>query len=167
MVATPSSHLGGRAMSCSIALSPDERNALLDHYRTDPDPQVRLRAHLILLLADGHPWSLLVAVRYCSTATIARWQKRFQRGRLDALFGRRRGPRPRATAGWAALVVRWVTESTPRVFGFLRSRWCCALLALLLWRRYRLGVSRETVRRWLHQYGFVWRRPRPVLRRPD
>jgi hypothetical protein len=32
---------------------------------------------------------------------------------------------------------------------------------------YRLAVSRETVRRWLHREGLVWRRPRPVLRRQD
>ena len=41
------------------------------------------------------------------------------------------------------------------------------MLALLLWRRHRLEVSRETVRRWLRQADLVWRRPRPVLRRPD
>ncbi len=28
------------------------------------------------LLADGHPWSLIVTVLYCSTRTIARWKER-------------------------------------------------------------------------------------------
>jgi putative transposase len=67
----------------------------------------------------------------------------------------------------SAVVVTWVTARTPRSFGFFRSRWCCAVLALLLWRQYGVHTSRETVRRWLHQAGIVWRRPRPVLRRPD
>jgi transposase len=49
----------------------------------------------------------------------------------------------------------------------LRSRWCCGLLALALWQTYRLAVSRETIRRWLHREGLAWRRPRPVLRRRD
>ncbi len=153
-------------MSCSITLTPDERNTLLDHYRADPDPQVRLRAHVLLLLADGHPWSLITAVLYCSTATIARWKGRFEGGRIEALFGQPRGRSP-ASGTWAALVVRWVTTLTPRAFGFLRSRWCCALVALLLWQTYHLAVSRETVRRWLHQQQVVWHRPRPVVRRPD
>ena len=52
-------------------------------------------------------------------------------------------------ARWAAIVVSWVTEMTPRAFGFLRSRWCCEVVALLLWQRHGVDVSRETVRRWL------------------
>jgi transposase len=155
-------------MPSSIALLPEERNTLLDYYRCPfHDPHLRLRAHLLLLLADGHPWALIAAVLYCSTRTIARWKARFEQGRLDALLGRPRGPRPRLAADWAALVVRWVTEQTPRAFGLLRSRWCCGLVVLLLWRTYRLAVGRETVRRWLRQADVVWRRPRPVLRRQD
>jgi transposase len=49
----------------------------------------------------------------------------------------------------------------------LRSRWCCATVALLLGRLHGVAVSRETVRRWLHRADLVWRRPRPVLRRQD
>jgi putative transposase len=154
-------------MPCKIALSADERNTLLFHYRSDPDPQLRLRAHLLLLLADGHPWALIAAVLYCSTATIARWQRRFLEGRVEALFGRPCGRPPRLAACWAAVVADWALRLTPRAFGFLRSRWCCAVLALALWQTYRVGVSRETVRRWLHRHELVWRRPRPVLKRQD
>lgn len=154
-------------MYSSIALQPDERKTLLDYYRTHPDPSVRLRTHIVLLLADGHPWSLLTAVLYCSTATIARWQKRFQQGRVPGLLGLPRGPAPRWPARWRAVVVDWVLSKCPRDFGFLRSRWCCAALALVLERLHQVRVSCETVRRWLHQQDIVWRRPRPVLQRQD
>jgi transposase len=60
-----------------------------------------------------------------------------------------------------------VTTQTPRAFGFLRSRWCCEVLVLLLSRWFELHVSRETIRRHLHTADLVWRRPRPVLRRQD
>src|SRR5205085_10778722 len=46
-------------------------------------------------------------------------------------------------------------------------RWCCAVVVLALGQTYRVRVSRETVRRGLRQADLVWRRPRPVLRRPD
>jgi len=65
------------------------------------------------------------------------------------------------------VVAGWVLGLAPRAFGFARGRWCCAALALLLWRQYRVEVSRETVRRWLRQADIVWRRPRPVLARAD
>jgi len=154
-------------MDFSIQLTPEERNTLLDYYRADPDPQLRLRAHIILLLAAGYTWAVIAAVLFCSRRTIARWKKRFHQGRVEALFGQPRGAPSRLGRRWTEVLVGWVTEQTPRAFGFLRSRWCCEVLALLLWRLHRIDVSRETVRRHLRQADVVWRRPRPVLKRPD
>jgi putative transposase len=155
-------------MSASISLAAHERNTLLDYYRCPyHQPELRLRAHILLLLADGYAWATIAAVLYCSTRTIARWKGRFEESRLDALAGARRGPKPRLATRWAALVVSWVIEQTPRAFGLFRSRWCCAAVVLLLWRTHHLAVSRETVRRWLHRADLVWRRPRPVLSRTD
>jgi len=154
-------------MNSTISLSADERKALLDLYRRGTDPEVARRAHIILLLADGLPWGAITAVLFTSPSTIARWQQRFQEGGLEALAGRPSGRRPWFGWHWAAVVVRWVMERSPRDFGFLRSRWTCAAAAVLLWSYFHLAVSRETVRRWLHREGLVWRRPRPVLRRRD
>jgi putative transposase len=154
-------------MSSSIALSPAERNTLLDYYRAHPDPALRLRAHLVLLLADGYTWALISAVLFCSSRTIARWKRRFQHGRVEALLGLPRGAPPRFADRLAQVVVGWATQAAPRAFGFLRSRWCCATLALLLWQQAGVRVSREAVRRWLRRADLVWRRPRPVLRRQD
>jgi transposase len=139
----------------------------LDYYRGHADPAVRLRAHIILLLADGHTWGLITTVLFCSSRTIARWQKRFQQGGLAALSGQPRGAPVRYGRYWLSLVVRWFTTFSPQAFGFFRSRWTCAVAALLLREQHRLRVSPETVRRWLHRGDLVWRRPRPVLERRD
>jgi putative transposase len=154
-------------MSHSITLTADERAALLDYLRRSPDPALRSRAHIILLLADGLSWSVITAVLFCSSRTVARWQERFRQGRVPALLGHTRGAPVRLGQRWTDLVVEWVERHRPRDFGFIRSRWCCALLALLLQRDYALDVGRETIRRWLHREGLVWRRPRPVLDRTD
>ena len=37
-----------------ICLTPTDRAALLDDYRRGADPEVRLRAHILLLLDAGH-----------------------------------------------------------------------------------------------------------------
>jgi transposase len=150
-----------------ITLTPQERSALLDLLRKGPQPTLRLRAHIILLLADGLSWAAIAAVLYCSTRTISRWKQRFEQGRLAALQGQPPGAASCWADRWAAVVVGWVTTQTPRAFGFFRSRWCCAVLALLLWHKYQVAVSRETVRRWLRRADLVWRRPRPVLSRQD
>ena len=154
-------------MSCTIALRADQRKALLRLYRHGADPLVARRAHILLLLADGWPWDTIMAVLFTSPSTIARWQQRFLEGGIEALAGRPLGRRPSLGRQWAGVVARWVAEHAPRDFGFLRSRWTCALAVVLLWACFHLDVSRETVRRWLHREDLVWRRPRPVLRRKD
>jgi putative transposase len=150
-------------MSFSIALRPDQRNTLLDLYRRHSDPALRLRAHLILLLDQNFSWSLIAAALFCSTRTIARWKQRFEQGSIDALYGQPRGAPSRWGTRWITLLVAWVTQKCPRDFGFLRSRWCCETLALVLFQVHRVEVGRETVRRWLHQGQLVWRRPRPIV----
>jgi transposase len=154
-------------MTVSISLTPRQRKDLLHLYRCHTDPEVRRRAHILLLLAEGYTWATIAAVLFTSPSTIARWQERFLDGGLSALAGRTPGRRPLFWGYWAGIVARWVIQNTPRDFGFLRSRWTCALLVALLWRWFSLEVSRETVRRWLHRQEMVWRRPRPVLHKPD
>jgi putative transposase len=154
-------------MDGSVSLGRGERKRLLGWYRRSPDPAVRLRAHILLLLSDGHAWATIAALLFCSTRTIARWKRRYEEGGLDALAQERRG-RWSNIAGWVArVVVFWVTQRTPREFGFLRSRWSCGTVVILLAEVCHLKVSAETVRRWLHAEKLVWRRPRPVLAPKD
>lgn len=152
-------------MDGSIVLGSSERKRLLEIYRGKEahPPQVRLRAHIVLLLSEGHTWSLIESVLYCSAATIARWKNRFDAGGVEALLEERRGRITTVLAGWAWLLVNWIRTCTPRDFGYCRSRWCCATLSLLLCSRHGVKVSAETVRRCLHDQQMVWRRPRPVL----
>ncbi len=124
---------------------------------------MRLRAHIILLLAEGYSWAVIAGVLFCRTRTIARWKSRVECDGISEVLG---APPPEASregSGWREVVVEWVLKYSPRDFGFLRSRWCCGVLVLVLVETYELQVSRETVRRWLRQEQIVWRRPRPVV----
>src|SRR5687767_3933359 len=147
----------------SIVLTRGQRNRLLELYRTESRPCVRLRAHILLLLADGYAWAMITAVLFCSSATVARWKSRFESGGVEALLDETRGRASPLAAGWVFVVVAWVKRHTPRDFGYCRSRWCCATLLVVLWDVHHVKVGAETVRRWLHRSGLVWRRPRPVL----
>jgi putative transposase len=151
-------------MDGSIVLGSSQRKRLLEIYRGGKElhhSQVRLRAHIVLLLSEGRPWSLIAAMLFCSTATIARWKDRFESGGVEALLEENRG-RCSLLGGWALIVVLWAKGCTPRTFGYFRSRWCCATLALALRDCHGVKVSAETIRRWLHDRQMVWRRPRPV-----
>jgi transposase len=150
-------------MDGSIRLEAQERKVLLQCVRRGTNPDERLHAHVLLLLADGWSWNLITAVLFTSSSTINRWQRRFRAGGLPVVLGAR-CPTPSGwSRWWMALVVQWVTLRSPTDFGFLRSRWTCATVVVLLREDHGVTVGRETVRRWLHQEGLVWRRPRPVL----
>ncbi len=151
-------------MDGSIVLGSGQRKRLLGIYRGEeahPAP-VRLRAHVVLLPAAGHAWSLVAGVLFCSTATIARWKERFEHGGVGALLAERRGRAATLLVGWVLILVGWVKTRTPRDFGYCRSRRACATPALVLWDVHRVKVSAETVRRRLRGQRTVWRRPRPV-----
>jgi putative transposase len=153
-------------MDGSIVLGSSRRKRLLEIYRGGKElhhPQVRLRAHIVLLLSQGHSWALISSVLLCSTATISRWKDRFESGGVEALLEENRGRAATLLGNWAWLLVFWVKVLTPRRFGYFRSRWCCATLALVLYNSHGVKASPETVRRCLHAQNLVWRRPRPVL----
>jgi putative transposase len=151
----------------SIHLTPADRQMLLYHYRRSASPDIRLRAHVLLLLGAGHPWATITAVLYCSFSTISRWKRRYEAEGIETVLGRPRGRRPSGIHRWAALVVRWVLTLAPAEFQFTRSRWSCEAVAVVLREDYRVRVSRETIRLWLRAAGLVWRRPRPTIRPKD
>jgi transposase len=150
-----------------MRLTPVERQVLLGHYRHSPDPGVRLRAHILLLLASGYPWATVSAVLFCSVSTISRWKQRFEAEGVDCVFGKPRGRRRSGVHIWASLVVRWVLTLSPADFRFARSRWSCDAVSVVLREDYRVTVGWETVRLWLRSAGLVWRGPRPVIRPKD
>ena len=116
-------------MDGSIVLGSSQRKRLLGIYRgKEAHPaQVRLRAQIVLTLADGHSWSLIEQMLFCSTATIARWKDRFDSGGVDALLEERRGREATLLVNWALILVSWVKTLCPRDFGYCRSRWCCTV----------------------------------------
>jgi transposase len=145
-------------MDGSIRLSAKERKTLLQTYR---GARIARRALILLLLAEGWSYRRIREATFVSPTMIAAVKRNFSAGGVAQVLGGE--ARPVVVASWLMVVVRWLLNSTPQDFGFFRSRWSCAVLALLLWQREGIRLSPETVRRGLHRMQFVWRRPRPVV----
>jgi hypothetical protein len=58
-------------------------------------------------------------------------------------------------------------KAAPRAYGWCRTRWSCATLAAELTAKHGLEVSAWTVRRWLHELGWVWKRAKLVTKDDD
>jgi hypothetical protein len=58
-------------------------------------------------------------------------------------------------------------KASPRAYGWCRTRWSCATLALTLQTKRGMTVSAETLRRWVHEVGWVWKRAKLVAKDDD
>jgi hypothetical protein len=58
-------------------------------------------------------------------------------------------------------------KAPPGAYGWCRTRWSCAALALTLQAKRGSAVSAETMRRWLHELGWVWKRAKLVAKEDD
>lgn len=83
-------------MDSSIQLTKAQRKQLRELYRKHHDPYVRLRSHIIMLLAMGRPWMTITTMLFCSSKTISRRKWRFQHEEIEALTQKRRGRPPKA-----------------------------------------------------------------------
>ncbi len=130
-----------------------------------------LSLHILLLCAHGHTPSEMAAFLFCARSSVDRTVNAYRRGTLDAVptpardgsdEGHRRPSMSSLTRSLVAIIKR-----VPSAFGWCRTRWSCQTLALELRVRRGVKVSRETIRRWLHEQGYVWKRARHVARDSD
>jgi transposase len=126
-----------------------------------------LGLHILLLCAKGRTPSEIADALFCSRSSVYRAAAAY-RGRR-----RRRGwceasdaAAPPKLRGWQRSLVA-LLQRTPQAYGWCRTRWSCATLALQLAAQRGLRVSRETVRRALHQSGYGWKRARHAAKDDD
>jgi transposase len=145
-------------MDGHLRLSVGERKTCLTTYRAARQAR---RALILLLLAEGRSYREIAAAALASPTMISAVKQDWRAGGIARVLGTEE--QPFVIAYWLIAVVRWLLHKTPQDFGFFRTRWSCALLAMLLWEEENIRVSPETVRRGLVRMEFVWRRPRPVV----
>jgi transposase len=121
-----------------------------------------MRAHILLMLADGHHWTMIGTALFTSTATIARWLPRYAAGGVQALL-----TRPRPQTRWsdqAEGILREALAHSPDEFGYLAVSWTVPLLREHVAREWGQRPSDLQVRRELGRLNYVWKRPRVDLR---
>ncbi|HEY6410806.1 MAG TPA: helix-turn-helix domain-containing protein, partial [Ktedonobacteraceae bacterium] len=132
---------------------------LQQRYEQARDAETRTRYQMIVLAQLGHTAPRIARMVLRSEDTVARVLKRFLTGGLDAVPRRSAPGRERTvTSAWEAELVR-VIELDPHEVGQETANWTTELLADYLGRRTGVTVSLETVRVYLHAYGYVCKRP--------
>jgi transposase len=128
-----------------------------------------LSLHILLLLHHGYSPTHIAACLFCSRSSVYRSLTAWRSGTLHWT-----SPAHRPRSWWGHALTDGLRRklvlllgSVPAAFGWMRTRWSCACLALTLSRQGGYRISAETVRRWLHQADYVWKRPSLVARDDD
>lgn len=136
-------------------LSEAERRTLLDASRYAPWPRFRQRAPAVLLSAKGYKLAQLADIFEVDRDTVSGWLTAWERSGLLGLRDRDHPGCPRK--GTEADREQWY-QTVPEAPHQLR-----ALSAKFL-ERTGLSVSLPTLRRWLREKGWVWKRCRRSLK---
>lgn len=130
-----------------------------------------LALHILLLCANGRNPTEIADVLFCSRSSVYRAVRAYRAGTLGLEpdeDGRLCPPRrtsvlvPTLRRSLVALL-----KAPPRAFGWCRTRWSCATLALTLQTKRGITVSAETIRRWVYEVGWVWKRAKLVAKDDD
>jgi putative transposase len=130
-----------------------------------------LALHIVLLCAAGRSPTDIAAVLFCSRSSVYRTVRAYQTGPLDLEYDARGRLIPPVRTTVLAPTLRRsllaLLKAPPRAYGWCRTRWSCATLTLTLQTKRGIAVSAETMRRWLHELGWVWKRPKLVAKDDD
>jgi len=131
--------------------------------------RVSERAHFVLLSDKGKSVPEIAELMDYSAETVYTWLERYRLAGVAGLEDEPRSGRPPTTPQLKGIVQAQASQS-PGCFGYVCSCWTVALLAAHLCQRFRVNVTTSTLRRVLHQVGFVWGRPKlamPERRDPE
>ncbi len=144
-----------------IRLTDEQRKSALEHFRFGANARISRRAHILILLDRGWAYRAIMDVMLCGSDLVSDVKHRFLEDGLEAALGI--GEKAATEPEWSDTICTWVVNSTPQDFGYFRTRWSCEILSEVLMDEEIANCSGETIRRWMHRLGFVWRRPRPIV----
>jgi transposase len=121
--------------------------------------RVALRAHMVLLAGRGYSVPQIATIHSCGRDVVRTWLHRYAQQGVAGLEDHARSGRPPKDRQAGSIVDAQASQS-PRCSGHVQACWSVALLAAFLARRFRLVLSRSSIRRSLHRLGWRWARPR-------
>jgi transposase len=130
-----------------------------------------LALHILLLCAAGRTPTEIAAFLFCSRSSVYRIVKAYRCHSLAFDFNEEgSGLPPIRTSLLSPSLKRSLLallNATPKAFGWCRTIWSCATLAAQLKVNRGIEVSDDTLRRWLAQLGWVWKRAKLAAKDDD
>ena len=118
-----------------------------------------LRKRAIAAIQRGESPNDVTRVLGVHVSTVYGWLARYRHGGWDALDARKRGGRPRKlTAKMMQFVYHTVTKD-PRQLKFPFALWTSVMIKDVIWRKFKVRLSKASVCRLLNQLGLSAQKP--------
>jgi putative transposase len=128
-----------------------------------------LALHILLLYARGNTPTEISQFLLCSRSSVYRTIRAYRQGSI--FFAEDGTPQAPVRCSHLSFSIRRsllaLLKRSPQTLGWCRTRWSCKTLSLTLGAKRGIEVSSETMRRWLHQIGYVWKRAKLIARDDD
>jgi transposase len=148
-------------------LTPVQRGGLEQQLRTTADAGVFRRTLAVLEAASGRPIGEIARLLRTSRPSVYQWLERFRAApEPDSLLDHRGGNHPTLWTDELQALLAASLAAPPDQLGYPAVAWTVPLLQEHLARCGGRRPSERSIRRQLHQQGYVWKRPRYVLE-PD
>jgi transposase len=121
--------------------------------------RVALRAHMVLLSARGYSVPQIAAIHDCGCDVVRTWLHRYEQEGVAGLEDAPRSGRPPKDP-LAGRISATQASQAPECSGHVQTCWTVGLLTAFLARRFRVLLSRSSVRRYLQRLDWRWARPR-------
>jgi transposase len=152
--------------STIIDLSCSEQEQLLFELRRTRYGYL-LALHILLLCGAGFTPTQIAAVLFCSRSSVYRAVNAYRAGALACLADANTPHRASSLTPALRRSLLALLKRAPSAYGWCRTRWSCATLAAQMQVQRGIQVSADTLRRWLHQLGWVWKRAKLIARDDD
>jgi putative transposase len=151
----------GRPIEIRIELN-DEQRQELRRLAREAIGRISERAHFVLLSDQGKSVPEIGALMGYSAQAVYPWLERYLKQDVAGLYDEPRSGRPPNEPHLVA-IVQAQTGQPPANFGYPAPGWTVGGLLQHLRQRFRIRVSRSTLRRALPLADFVWGRPKLIL----
>jgi transposase len=130
-----------------------------------------LALHVLLLCAAGRTPTEIAAFLFCSRSSVYRIVAAYRTNSLgfdfadDGIIFQ-----PLRTTVLSSSLKRSLLallKASPKAFGWCRTRWSCATLSAQLKVNRGIDTSADTLRRWLAEVGWVWKRAKLAAKDDD
>jgi transposase len=137
----------------------DPERQMLERLRRRAIGRVSQRAHMVLLSARGYSVQQLAEIFDVGEDVVRTWLHRYQQAGPAGLEDCPRPGRP-PRERLARHIIDTQASNPPCNSGLVQGCWTAVLLAAFLAARFGLALSASSIRRYLHQAGWRWARPR-------